>query len=147
MSVYLHTQPGTVLRWTMGIILMASLISAFVLGKKDIKVVLFFVSPLMLGILTLFWSLTIEVTKTHLTHAFNFNFWKRSYKLSEIQNVTKGNSAWYNGYGIRYVGSGWLYNVSGTDIIIVEFKDSSHIWLGTDDQETVYTILSESIVE
>ena len=147
MALYEHTQPGTVLRWIVGIVLAASFISAFVLGKKDIKVVLYFVSPLMLGILAIFWSLTVEVTKTHLTHAFNFDFWKRSYALTEIESVSKVQNSWLYGFGIRYIGSGWLYNVSGTDAILIEFTDGKQIRLGTDDQENLYNVLSQQLEE
>lgn len=147
MPLYFHTQTGTILKWVFGIILLVSIASALISGKKDIRIILLFVAPLLLGVLSVFWSMTIEVTNTHLTHSFNFDFWNRSYPLSSIKSVSKGQSSWYNGYGIHYVGSGWLYNVSGTDIIIVDFKDGTQIWLGTDDQETVYNILSESIIE
>ena len=71
MALYEHTQPGNVFRWIIGIILVASLFSAFVLGQKDVKNVTFFVVPLLSGVLLLFWSLTITVTDTHLSHSFN----------------------------------------------------------------------------
>ena len=147
MTLYEHIQPGLVLRWIIGIILVVSWVSAFVLGKKDIKVILFFVTPLMLGIISIFWSLTVEVTKTHLTHAFNFNFWKRSYPFTEIENISKVQNSWMYGYGIRYIGSGWLYNVSGSDAILIQFKDGKQIRLGTDDQENLYTVLSQQLEE
>ena len=147
MTLYEHTQPGTVLRLIVGVVLVAALISAFVLGKKDIKVVLLFVSPLMLGILAIFWSLTVAVTKTHITHAFNFDFWKRSYPFTDIETVSKVQNSWMYGYGIRYIGSGWLYNVSGSDAILIQFKDGTQVRLGTDDQENLYNVLSQQIEE
>lgn len=147
MSLYEHTQPGTTLRWILGIIIVASLFSTFVLGTKDVKTVTFFVVPLLSGILILFWSLTITVTDTHLGHAFNLDFWKRSYPFTDIESVSKVQNSWLYGYGMRYIGSGWLYNVSGTDAILIQFKDGKLIRIGTDDQENLYTILSQQLEE
>ena len=147
MALYEHTQPGTVLRWILGLLIVASLISAFVFGTKDVKTVTFFVLPLLSGILTLFWSLTITVTETHLSHVFNLNFWNRSYAFTDIERVTKVKNSWLYGYGMRYIGSGWLYNVSGTDAILIEFKDGTLVRLGTDDQENLYTVLSQQLEE
>ena len=147
MALYEHTQPGNVIRWIIGIILVASLFSAFVLGQKDVKNVTFFVVPLLSGVLLLFWSLTITVTDTHLSHSFNLDFWQRSYPFTDIKRVSKVRNSWLYGYGIRFIGSGWLYNVSGHDAILIEFKNGKLVRIGTDDQENLYTILSQQLEE
>lgn len=147
MSLYEHTQPGNTIRWIIGIVIVGTLYSTFVLGIKDLKNVMLFVLPLLTGILTLLWSLTITVTDTHLSHSFNLDFWKRRYPLTDIESVSKVQNSWLYGYGIRFIGSGWLYNVSGTDAILIQFKNGKKIRIGTDDQENLYNILSQQLEE
>ena len=48
---------------------------------------------------------------------------------------------WYAGYGIRWVGDAWLFNVSGNDAIEVTFASGRKVWVGTDDPDGLAAIL------
>jgi hypothetical protein len=48
---------------------------------------------------------------------------------------------WYAGYGIRWVGDAWLFNVSGNDAIEVTFASGRKVWVGTDDPNGLAAIL------
>ena len=132
------------MRRIMGTLLVASFFS---IGQKDIQHVIFFVAPLLSGLILLFWSLTITVTDTHFSHAFNLDFWKRSYAFADIESFSKVQNSWLYGFGIRFIGTGWLYNVSGTDAILVQFKNGKKVRIGTDDQENLYNVLSQQLEE
>jgi hypothetical protein len=107
--------------------------------------------PLVVGamglLLFILWSMTIQITETHLRHWFGLGFWKKEIPLAEIQHVEVSKTPWYTGYGIRFVGKGWLYNVSGVDRVELHLRNNSVIYLGTDDPEKLYNHLSESIHE
>lgn len=136
-STYAHTQPAWIIRLLIGIFIPFNILLTYLMDEKDQTALLFIVLALCLLIL-FFWSMTIQITNTHLNHWFSFGFWKRSYPLATIQSVQRSQSKWYNGYGIRYVGNGWMYNVSGKDRLTVLFEDGTTIHLGTDDLEALY---------
>ena len=141
---YVHTQPGWVIRILIGIMILiwiGLLIWNFEQNQLTVAVSL----PVSLAILGCFWSLTVEVSNTHLTHSFSWGFWKRTYSIQEITSVEVATSQWYYGYGIRYVESGWMYNVSGSDVLLVKLSSGQDILLGTDDIDTLHTLLSEKI--
>ena len=91
--------------------------------------------------------MTIRITETHIEHWFGPYFWKKSHKLEQIKRVSVSKSRWYNGYGIRFVGKGWLYNVSGHDRIELHFHTGKVVYLGTDDASNLYSTLSEILDE
>ncbi len=142
-TVYLHTQPG----WVIRIICFAMLLTwvglAWFNPTKNVKPALLLGLPITLMILALWWSMTIEVTHTMLHHHFGFGFWKKSYPLNDVAAVSKEKTHWYNGYGIRYVGTGWLYTVSGSDAIQITLTSGDNILLGTDDPDGLLGALSQ----
>lgn len=144
MTTYLHTQPGTFIRLLLGLMMIVWIL-VVVLKVKNNGIGALIGLPITLAILVCFWSMTVEVTSTHLQHYFSWGFWKKSYPIQDIQSIDKGRTNWYNGYGIRYVGTGWLYNVSGYDVLIVTFQSGEEIRLGTDDLEELHAILSDKL--
>ncbi len=144
MTTYLHTQPGTFIRILVGTMLLVW-IFIVALKVKNNGIGALIGLPITLAILACFWSMTVEVTNTHLQHYFSWGFWKKSYPIHNITSIEKGRTHWYNGYGIRYVGTGWLYNVSGHDVLIVTLQSGEEIRLGTDDLEELHTILSDKL--
>lgn len=88
----------------------------------------------ILGLITfLFHSLNIEVSAGEVRWSFGPVFWKKAIKIESIQQINPITLKWYYGLGIRYIGSGWLYTVSGTSAIQITLKDGSKINLGTND--------------
>lgn len=142
-TVYLHTQPGWFIRIICFAMILIWVSLAWFNPNKNLKPTLLLGLPVTLTILGLWWSMTVEVTHTELHHHFGFGFWKKSYALSDIQSVSKEQTRWYNGYGIRYVGTGWLYNVSGFDVVHITLTSGESVLLGTDDPDGLLDILSQ----
>ena len=53
---------------------------------------------------------------------------------------------WYFGWGIRYLGTGWLYNVSGLDAVEIVQNDGKMVRVGTDEPDVLARALS-TVVE
>ena len=103
-------------------------------------------AAVMLGvILYLLWDLTIQINDGKLIHWFGPRFWQRSYEIDSIKEVTPSSSTWWQGYGIRFVGDGWMYNVSGKDRIRIEFHSGKICYLGTDDMDELLAILNQQV--
>ena len=141
---YIHTQPAWVIRILFGVSILI-LVGLLVWNIQQNLIGIAVGGPVIAIFLVCFWSLTVKVSDTHLSHYFSWGFWKRSYPLHEISSVNIASSQWYYGYGIRYVGPGWMYNVSGSDVLLVTMKSGDEVRIGTDDVDTLFAILSEKI--
>ena len=97
---------------------------------------------LMIAALQLaFYQLTTIVTESTLTVRYGIGLLAFRFPLSEITQITERTVPWYAGYGIRWVGDAWLFNVSGGDAIEVTFASGRKVWVGTDDPNGLAAIL------
>ena len=88
-----------------------------------------------------FYQLTTIVTESTLTVRYGVGLLAFRFPLSEITQITERSVPWYAGYGIRWVGDAWLFNVSGNDAIEVTFASGRKVWVGTDDPDGLAAIL------
>ena len=44
---------------------------------------------------------------------------------------------WYNGWGIRLIPRGWIFNVSGFDAVEIQMKNGRRYRIGTDEPEAL----------
>ena len=97
---------------------------------------------LMIAALQLaFYQLTTIVTESTLTVRYGIGLLAFRFPLSEITQITERSVPWYAGYGIRWVGDAWLFNVSGNDAIEVTFASGRKVWVGTEDPDGLGAIL------
>ena len=103
---------------------------------------------LMIAALQLaFYQLTTIVTESTLTVRYGVGLLAFRFPLSEIKQVSERTVPWYAGYGIRWVGDAWLFNVSGRDAIEVTFDSGRKVWVGTDDPDGLAAILRQRMEE
>lgn len=94
----------------------------------------------------LFSSLTVRVTDEALCFYFGPGFWTRRIPLDAIEAAEPvRNAAWY-GWGIRYTGRGWLYNVSGLEAVELTVRDEGRLRIGTDEPERLAQVLERAAV-
>jgi hypothetical protein len=90
----------------------------------------------------LFSSLTITVTETTLAWQFGPGLIRKSIARAQIASITRVRTSWWTGWGIRWMGSGWLYNVSGFDALKITMMGGKQIFLGTGDPAGLMAALS-----
>jgi hypothetical protein len=130
---YSHTQKGTLIK-----ILIAGAI-VILLGiagsngwNAPLKLWWYGIVLLLILVMWLFGSLTVEVNEEELTHFFGPGFWKKTYLLNEIESVKQVRNSWIFGWGIRITPHGWLYNVSGLDAVEITLRSGKKFRIGTD---------------
>lgn len=96
---------------------------------------------LIAALQVVFYQLTTIVTESTLTVRYGIGLLAFRFPLSEITQITERTVPWYAGYGIRWVGDVWLFNVSGRDAIEVTFASGRKVWVGTDDPDGLAAIL------
>ena len=96
---------------------------------------------LIAALQVVFYQLTTIVTESTLTVRYGIGLLAFRFPLNEITQITERTVPWYAGYGIRWVGDAWLFNVSGRDAIEVTFASGRKVWVGTDDPDGLAAIL------
>lgn len=137
--MYIHRQFGwfTVFALTAMAVWFA-LVAAFSPGDRtEFQSILLIIAALQV----VFYQLTTIVTDTTLTVRYGVGLLAFRFPLSEITQITERTVPWYAGYGIRWVGDAWLFNVSGHDAIEVTFESGRKVLVGTDDPDGLAAIL------
>ncbi len=130
--LYDHTQAGTAIRIGVGGAAIVLLIAA-ITGQERAGTSLA-VAGLLLVMLFLHHALTVRVTGQDVQVAFGPGLLRRAVPIAAIRSVARGRCGWYNGWGIRYIGAGWLYRVSGMDTVDLALEREV-VRIGTDDPE------------
>jgi hypothetical protein len=97
------------------------------------------------GAAAVFRSLTVGVDDSTLSHRFNGGLFKKCYLLEEIASAEKVRTSPFQGWGIHWIGCGWLYNVYGLDAVEVCFKNGKRVFIGSDDAENMAAAINEGL--
>jgi hypothetical protein len=90
----------------------------------------------------LFSSMTVEVTPSELRWQFGPGIWKKSIARADIAHVAADRAKWWYGWGVRRTPRGWLYSVSGLDIVAVTTHDGKTTLIGTSEPRALTAALA-----
>ncbi|MEM1181417.1 MAG: hypothetical protein AAGM22_23945 [Acidobacteriota bacterium] len=139
---YRHTQFGTVVAGALGLGLALCLGLSAAMGWP---LSLLVPAVLTAAALFLFHSLTTVVTSKDVRIAFGPGLISKTIPISDITNATptRGNALW--GWGIRYVPRlGWMWNVSGFDVVKLDLANGKSFGVGTSDPQGLTTSIREA---
>ena len=152
MHNYENTQPGTFIRvmtssWVVFFGVLAVVMLA--LGQKEAAIGLGVVNvglALILGIvLALSHSLTVRVSRSEIALSFGVDLIRKQFPIGDISSASIVQNRWYNGFGIRKIRGGWLYNVSGFDAIEIQLKNERKYRIGTDQPEKLLAAVESAL--
>ncbi|MCL1588137.1 MAG: hypothetical protein M3092_06935 [Actinomycetia bacterium] len=89
------------------------------------------------GITVWFSWLKVRIEDTTLTAAFGPGRPRRIIDLSAVVTATPVRNKWIQGWGIRKISGGWMYNVWGLDAIEFTMASGDLVRIGTDDQDNL----------
>ncbi len=92
-----------------------------------------------------FRSLTVEIDDTNVRLSFGEGVIKKSFPLSKIESMQAVRTTPVQGWGIHWIGRGWLYNIYGLKAVELHLSSGQDILIGTDDQDNLIAAL-ESVV-
>jgi hypothetical protein len=92
-----------------------------------------------------FYSLTVEVDDNELRLVFGQGWFKKTFPLSEVQSVETVKTKPIQGWGVHFLGNGWLYNVYGLDAVELTMADGRRVMVGTDEPNALANAISENI--
>jgi len=139
---YRHTQVG----WTiiMSVDLTAALI-VVLLSLKGFNWIPLTVLFVLGGCTFLFASLTVAIDEEYLHARFGPGLIRKSIPLRLITAYQPVRSHWYEGWGIRQISKGWMYNVSGFDAVELQMQNGRRYRIGTNDPEGLIKALHQAL--
>lgn len=95
----------------------------------------------------LLFNLTVKVKKDQISWYFGPKFWRKSLAISDVVECKVVKNSLFNGFGIRDIGTGWLYNVSGLLAVEIKLKSGSVIRLGTNEPEYLKNAIDSALLQ
>ena len=152
MHHYENTQPGTFIRvmtgsWVFFFGLLAVVMLALVQKEAAIGLgVVTVMAAVILGIVcALFHSLTVRVSRSDIALSFGVGLIRKQFPIGDISSASIVQNRWYNGFGIRKIRGGWLYNVSGFDAIEIQLKNERKYRIGTNQPKELLAAFESAI--
>lgn len=100
---------------------------------------------ILLFLMVFFSSLSTVVTRTEFSWHFGFGRLRRRIALAEIESVQMARSSWIDGWGIHYTRRGWIYNVSGRNVVQIIQKNGKSTLVGTSDPVGLWEALQRRL--
>ncbi|TCN91380.1 hypothetical protein [Vibrio crassostreae] len=126
-----------------GLLLILSVISAFIVFTSDSSYGALFALSINALIAILFYSMTIELKNDILTWYFGFGFLRRAVEISDIVDTSFYQTKWYQGIGIRMLSDGWLYNASIGSALKLSLSDGKQFYIGCKNTEDLKRALNK----
>jgi hypothetical protein len=142
---YEHTQKGN--RW-FPVIILAPFLVVFMVFKLTgykpdsmaagdhfggLALAILFIVPVTIWAGLFLSHLTVRIDSEFVHIRFGFGMWRQKFPLQKIQSAAPVRNIWFMGWGIRWVGNGWLYNIAGLEAVEITFKNGKKARIGTDE--------------
>jgi len=112
----------------------------------DESVVLWFLIPLMLIPLLLFYRLLVEADHAEIRISFGIGLIRKSWQMSDIESVSVVRNSILHGWGIHYTLNTTIYNISGFDAIELSFRGKRRrVRIGTNEAEKLAAYINSVI--
>lgn len=92
-----------------------------------------------------FRSLTVSVDAEKIQVQYGDGPVKKSFPIDGIRSVQPIRTSPIMGWGIHYVGAGWLFNVYGLDAVEITYSNGKKIFIGTDEPHILTAAISKRI--
>ena len=147
MASYSHTQSGTLVRITMGGVIVTMLALAGYLGMQDPVAIWIFLSMagVMVMVLFLFHSMTVEISQGELRIRLGVGLIRRRFPIREIAAAETVRNRWWYGWGIRLTPHGWMFCVSGYDAVEVTLNSGKKYRIGTDEPRKLHRAIESAM--
>ncbi len=143
---YRHTQWGyTALPTILFFAVMVPIAAADDDVSVTLNVAMVAFTVVLLAVVLLFSRLEVTVSDGRIVTAFGFGRPHREIELADVTAVRQVRNAWIQGWGIRKITGGWMYNVWGLEAVEVELSTDSVFRIGTNDPENLLAAISLQI--
>jgi len=143
--IYEHRQFGKL--WPLApVYVIANMVVLSVAGK-DMAVVGFIstigATVLLVIVVLAFSRLTVTVEHEEVRIAFGLGWPRKRFARAEIVSHQPVRNSWLNGWGIRWIKGGSMWNVWGLDAVELELTTGKKFRIGTDEPKRLGAALDE----
>ena len=147
---YQHSQPAVLFRAMTGVMMVACIMLMIGLVVDDAYVgdalpAMIVFALVMAVVLVFFHSLTVSITREEIKLTFGIGLIRKHFAIADIESASIVQNHWYQGWGIRKIRSGWLYNVSGFDAVEINLKNGRRYRIGTDQPRELCRAIEAAI--
>ena len=96
----------------------------------------------LLGVVLMFSRMEVTVNAGQVAATFLFGRPRREFKFEDVTAVRQVRNRWIQGWGIRKISGGWMYNVWGLDAVELELSSGKVFRIGTNDPGNLFAALS-----
>jgi hypothetical protein len=89
------------------------------------------------GVTVWFSWLRVAVEDATLSAAFGPGRPRKSVDLSDVVSAVPVRNQWYQGWGVRKISGGWMYNVWGLDAVEFTTTSGEIVRIGTNDRDNL----------
>ena len=151
-TVYKHRQKGGLVLYLTGFFT-SLYIAAFcyVIGMANVPGAVFILPVLLLVIAVFIWStllmssMTVTVDNEFVRVVFGSHAFFKKFALKDITACKPVKNDFWNNWGIRMCGSGWLYSVAGFDAVEITFVSGRQNRIGTDQPRELAEAIQKAI--
>ena len=93
-----------------------------------------------------FRSLTVEVDDKELRLQFGDGPIKRTIPLAELSTVKAVRTKPFQGWGVHWLGNGWIYNIYGLDAVELTFSNGKSALIGTDEPDKLAAAIDGRLI-
>jgi hypothetical protein len=84
-------------------------------------------------VMILFSRLTVAVTNESIVASFGAGWPRHTETLEDVRAVAAVRNTWIQGWGIRKISGGWMYNVQGYGAVELDLRSDRTFRIGTDE--------------
>lgn len=143
---YQHTQWGFFLVPTLMVCAVVSIATTADETSTTLTVVTVGFVFVLLFVVLVFSRLEVTVSAGVVVAAFLFGRPHREIALEDVTAVRQVRNRWTQGWGVRKISEGWMYNVWGLDAVELELSSGKLFRIGTNDPENLFTTLSLQVI-
>lgn len=92
-----------------------------------------------------FRALTVIVDDENIKLVFGDGLIKKSFPLKGINTIEAIRTSPIMGWGIHWVGTGWLFNIYGLDAIEITYESGKKVFIGTDEPHVLVSAIQEKL--
>lgn len=146
---YVHTQTGWPVRIAFGVTALGfAVMAALSPLDRPLPAAALAAGAVFTAALGFVWSrLTVRIDQHRVHWAFGPGWPRFSLPLADISTVEATRTTFWQGWGIRRVRGGWLYNVAGHDVVRLTRRDGRLVLLGTDQPRHLKAALERALAK
>lgn len=115
-----------------GWIVFVAIVVSFVPGEERELWIGAFILAITL-VMVVFSRLTVTVNNETIVTGFGLGWPRHTEALADVASATEVRNTWIQGWGIRKISGGWMYNVAGYDAVELDLKSGKKFRIGTDE--------------